>query len=495
MIQFSETEIAKQKKLTLTWGVTFLIVFPLLITLGLLMRMRQGGMSELESADFYSYMTLHGLGMAGVLFSMAFAALWYLNGTRYVRLNINLGYFLYGLTLLGVVGLTIGTLIGKFGAGWYMLYPLPFIGTTWPEWATGLSIISLIVLGVAWLIGCLHVVYALAKEFGGFANIMGWQYLGKKEVKRELPAMVLISTISLVPGIFSIITGAVMLILNLLQHMESTLSFDPLLLKNLIFFFGHTLVNITMYCAVAWLYALLPEFTKREWPVNKIVVYSWNSTFFFVMFAYFHHLYMDFVQPVGLHYAGQFASYLSSIPATAITMFGVIAQFYHSKTKWTIIPLLFLIGTAGWAVGGFAAVVDSTIALNQVLHNTLWVPAHFHTYMLLGVVLYILAFLYYLFSGKDNNKSDKLAATGFWTFVAGGFGFVLMFYLGGLNSIPRRFSHYEGINIEHTHQTGSSLAGTAVWFIAIVLLGLLMMYFSLFRRLSNGSSSTQEVAK
>lgn len=107
-----------------------------------------------ESADFYSYMTLHGLGMAGVLFSMAFAALWYLNGTRYVRLNINLGYFLYGLTLLGVVGLTIGTLIGKFGAGWYMLYPLPFIGTTWPEWATGLSIISLIVLGVAWLIGC-----------------------------------------------------------------------------------------------------------------------------------------------------------------------------------------------------------------------------------------------------------------------------------------------------------------------------------------------------
>jgi cytochrome c oxidase subunit 1 len=119
------------------------------------------------------------------------------------------------------------------------------------------------------------------------------------------------------------------------------LTFDPLLLKNLVFFFGHTLVNITLYCCLGWVYALLPEYTGREWKVNKVLVYSWNATLFFIMFAYFHHLYMDFVQPLPFQVAGQLASYFSAIPATVVTMFGVIAQLYHSKVKWGIVPVAF----------------------------------------------------------------------------------------------------------------------------------------------------------
>ena len=41
------------------------------------------------------------------------------------------------------------------------------------------------------------------------------------------------------------------------------------------------------------------------------------------------------------------------------------------------------------AVGGVAAVIDSTVAVNLVFHNTLWVPAHFHTYYLMGVVFMV----------------------------------------------------------------------------------------------------------
>lgn len=483
MIQLSPAEIKKQRKLVITWSITFLIAFPLLIVVGLLMRLNQGEEIKLGIDTFYVLMTLHGLGMAGVLYSMAFAALWYLIGTRYAKLSAATGYVIYFLILAGVIGLTYATLLGKFGAGWYLLYPLPFKGTFWPTWSTGLSIISLIILGVAWIIGIVHVVYALAKGFGGFTNLIGWQYLGKKEVKRELPPIVMITTISLVPGLIAFIAGAVFLIMNLLQYFEPTLAFDPLLLKNMAFFFGHTLVNITLYCCLGWVYALLPEFTGREWKTNKVLVYSWNATFFFILFAYFHHLYMDFVQPLPFQYAGQIASFLSAIPATAITMFGVITQLYHSKIKWGIVPLTFLLGVAGWAIGGFAAVVDSTIAVNTVLHNTLWVPAHFHTYMLGGVVLFILGFLFYLSHAKEEQEKDKTAKFGFWLFVVGVHGFIATFYSGGLRSIPRRYNDYSGIPVETTHAMGAFLARLAIIGIVLLLIGLVLMYISILIKL------------
>lgn len=490
MTQISSAEMKKQKKLVLVWSVTFLTVFPLLIILGLLMRLNQGEKLSVGMDNFYVFMTLHGLGMAGVLYSMAFAALWYLIGTRHAKLNTGTGYFVYFMVLAGVVGLVIATLIGKFGAGWYLLYPLPFKGTFWPTWATGLSIISLIILGVSWLIGIIHLVSALAKEYGGFTNLLGWQYLRKKEVDRELPPIVLITTISLVPGVIAFIAGAVFLVMFLLQHFEPTLAFDPLLLKNLIFFFGHTLVNITLYCCIGWVYALLPEFTGRPWKVDKVVVYSWNATFFFILFAYFHHLYMDFVQPLPFQYLGQLASYFSAIPATAVTMFGIIAQLYHSKIKWGVIPLTFLFGIAGWAIGGFSAVVDSTIAVNKILHNTLWVPAHFHTYMLGGVVLFIFGFLFYLSHTKEEQEKDKMAKYGLLLFIIAAHSFIATFYTGGMRSVPRRYSDYGGIPIEQTHSTGALLAQIASVFIVILLIGLIAMYISIIVKLRKRKSDT-----
>src|SRR5574340_931212 len=82
MIQLEPSEFRKERKLVITWGVTFLIIFPLLITLGLLMRLNQGKVIKLPVNDFYALMTLHGLGMIGVLFSIAFAGIWYLISTR-----------------------------------------------------------------------------------------------------------------------------------------------------------------------------------------------------------------------------------------------------------------------------------------------------------------------------------------------------------------------------------------------------------------------------
>ena len=82
------------------------------------------------------------------------------------------------------------------------------------------------------------------------------------------------------------------------------------------------------------------------------------SVLLIVLFAYFHHLYMDFVQPGTLQYIGQIASYASAIPASVVTLFGALLLVYHARMRWNLTSILLFLGLAGWAVGGIGAVIE-----------------------------------------------------------------------------------------------------------------------------------------
>lgn len=472
MINISQLEKNKQKRLVQLWSITFMLVFPFLVILGILMRFNQGESVDYGLDNFYASMTLHGLRMVGILYSMAFAGLWYLLSTRYVRLNIKIGYINWILILIGFLGLVASTLIGKFAAGWYLLYPLPFKGASWESWTTATTMLSIILLGLSWLFSALHVLSSLAKQYGGLSNLLGFQYFSKSENKTEIEPLVLIATVSLTPGILAVIVGGIFSMMNFLQVFEPSLNYNALLMKNLVMFFGHTQANIILYVCLGWVYTLLPEFTGRKIKTNKLLVIAWVATFFFITLAFFHHMYMDFGQPKALQYTGQIISYFSAIPATAVSIFTVISQVYRSKVKWGVIPLSFLLGVAGWAIGGFSAVVDSTIAVNKVLHNTLWVPAHFHTYLLGGVVLFILGFLFYISHTKEEQYSSRIGRIGFWTFIIATHAFISMFFLGGVNSVPRRFADYKAIKTASVHDNGVLFANIGGVFACLVLLGL-----------------------
>ena len=208
---------------------------------------------------------------------------------------------------------------------------------------------------------------------------------------------------------------------------------------------------------------------------------SWNAVLFLVLLAFFHHLYMDFVQPVSLQYIGQVASYLSAVPATVVTVFGVIGQVHRSGMQWRFVPLCFCLGIMGWVIGGFAAVVDSTIAVNVIFHNTLWVPAHFHTYFLAGYFLMLWGFLYE-FSGSAR---EQLAKVGLWLIVAGAYGFLFMFYLGGALGVPRRFAEYSSIPVASLATLGVRTAFMASAFVMLLVIGLLVMFSVIYGGLAN----------
>jgi cytochrome c oxidase subunit 1 len=120
-----------------------------------------------------------------------------------------------------------------------------------------------------------------------------------------------------------------------------------------------------------------------------------------------------------------------------VTAFGALTNVYRSGLRWNLAAALAFLGVAGWAVGVIPAIADGTIVVNSVMHNTQWVPGHFHTYLLLGMIAMMLGFMTYI---THPQARYGFGWVGYWLYLGGGIVFVLAFLLAGSASVPRRYA-------------------------------------------------------
>lgn len=466
------------RKITASWIVTILILFIVAIVLGILMRLNQGEVIQQGPLAFYVNMTTHGLTMIGIWFAAGMVAVNYLL-QRYVKTSFAVNLFAFVLTVIGVVMLWLSTFAGKFNTGWTFLYPLPFKDLGAAAWATPLFLAALTVLGVGWLVWSVSLMAQILGRYS-LSQTFAWQHFKDSSPSVETPPFILITTVTLTGVIASLIAAVIVIVLFFAEYFSNG-SFvnDALLMKNLIYFFGHTIANEMLYLGLAVLYEIFAEVSGRpKWKTTWYVAVAWNCSLVFILTAFFHHLYMDFVQPQGLQIVGQMASYLASLPAAGVTVFSIIVAVYRVRIKWSITNLLFFLGVIGWVIGGLGAVIDATISNNVVLHNTLWVPAHFHTYNAMGNVLFSLAFFYW-FSTQHVNKLaiSNLTKITLAILIIGGIGFLMAFYVGGADSVPRRYSNYpEGL------ASASSLAKIGAAFAVVYLIAILIFFYNISKR-------------
>ena len=466
---------------TAIWMVVVLALFLVLSLLGLVMRLTQGEvLGQVTPEWFYALLTLHGVGMVGAWYVGAMAGVSH-QLRRYVEPSMAVSRGVFVATLVGVLLLIAATLVGRFGTGWYFLHPLPFYSSgVWSGWATAAFFGALAVLGVAWTVWTVDLLRAIARRYS-LGGALAWHYLrGKSEP--ETPAFILVVTATLISALAAFAAAVLVLVLFLSEWLHPDLVQDSLLMKNLIFFFGHGLVNITMYLGVALVYDLLPRYSSRSLSTNRLTAAAWNIAMFLVLLVYFHHLYMDFAQPSLMQYIGQIGSYVISIPAAVISIFSTLYLVYRASVRWTLTSLFLFFGVMGWAIGGVQAVIDSTISANFRYHNTLWVPSHFHTYYLLGVVMMVLAFAYHL--GRDSGDGGRRTRWTTGLFLIGGYGLVMIFAVGGALSVPRRYSNYPE---ELAH--GASLSQLSIVFIALLLIASILFIHETVTRYRTGYTS------
>jgi len=476
-IEMPAAEARSANRLTLLWVFSMLALFPTFILLGMTMRGAQSNLLPILPAErFYGILTMHGLGMVGLWFVAAMAGVSDVL-RKYVRLHMWVNWTAFLGTVTGVVLLIVVTLIGKYGAGWYFLYPLSVTPNgVWKDWATYIFLLAIALLGVVWTIWSIDALWGIARRYP-LPKALGWHYITGGPGP-EVPPFIVIVTTSMIANLTGLVSAVVMLALYALELAGVTEVSDALLMKNLLFLFGHLLVNITMYLGVGLVYELLPEYAGRPWKNNRWTAVAWNLVLLLIIIAYFHHLYMDFAQYKIVQLIGQVSSYGVAIPSAVVSVYGTLALTWRARMRWSMASILMYLGIAGWTIGGIGALIDSTIAFNAKFHNTLWVPAHFHTYFLVGLVLMILGAVFHVaekLSGiSENVWRSRLAII---LICVGGYGFVMMFYLGGTMSIPRRYAQYHELI-----SVGTVLAGTALLFISLVLTGVFIYIWETGRR-------------
>jgi heme/copper-type cytochrome/quinol oxidase subunit 1 len=227
-------------------------------------------------------------------------------------------------------------------------------------------------------------------------------------------------------------------------------------------YFGHPLVYFWLVPAITLWYVLLPKvlgveiFSKTMAKVALILYLIFSTP------VGLHHQYVD----PGLHpvfkYLHAALTYLVAVPSF-LTAFNVIATLeragrarggkglfgWVTALPWFKDPVFtgLAISIIVFGTGGFSGVINASFQVNYVVHNTMWIPGHFHTTVGTGVALsYLTASLLLiplLFGRQILSTSAVKAAFALWfigimIFSVGG-------YISGLTGEPRR-TYYTAVS-------------------------------------------------
>ncbi|MET4133771.1 cytochrome c oxidase subunit 1 [Porphyrobacter sp. MBR-155] len=453
------------------------VVLLLMMIFGFVMRAAQGNLIDLDPAMFYQLLTAHGAGMVGTAGLTGAAILWYFMG-RYVPLARGVFWAFLGLFLLGVVLILGAIFIGGYAGAWTFLFPLPAnSGGVWGTDAAAAFLLGYVAIGVAFLLLYLEVGRKLIARYGGIGGALAWPLvMGKGTVEDAPPPAVVAAMATTIFNTIGTVVGAAVLASSLVNLYFPEFKVDALLAKNMIYFFGHVFINASIYMAVIAVYEIIPEYTGTPWKTTRIFAVAWSLVLLFVMAVYPHHLLQDTVMPAWSLAMGQIVSYLSGIPLLAVTAFSLIVYLRKANAmRWDLASALLVLGVAGWSVGSVPAIIDGMISVNKVMHNTQWVPGHFHTYLILGEVAMSFGFMMWLIGKPEHKAAGGFNWAAFSAYVLGGTGFTLMFLVSGALSVPRRWAvHAPEWVLQSQIATGFALLVIlgAAMFVLRYLLGL-----------------------
>jgi cytochrome c oxidase subunit 1 len=468
---FTVAALRVERWFGLLFAVTGVVLIALMGVLGVLMRLSQAKVIHLSPAWFYRLLTLHGTGMLTACLLLGMGALWYVLRST-VPLRPSWMAATYALMLAGAGAVLVATLVGGFGAGWTFLPPLPFYPAgQWSMWAAGLFLAGNLLVGAGFAVFCIDVLERTTTTYGGLGRTLGLQFLRGREPEAP-PPQAIAGTVVAIDGLLAATAGTTILIGLLGRTYDHSVGIDALVAKNLVYFFGHSVANLTLYLFAAAIYVLVPRYAGRPYAATKPFVAAWMGSLVFIATAYSHHLYMDFVQPTWAEIISETVSYAALIPVAVVTIYSMTMLVWGSRYRWTLASTLLYVGLVGWAIGGTGAVIDSIIPINFRFHNTDWVIAHFHTYLILGVVVWGIAFLAHLLERDAGRSSSPRART--WTvalLVVGGFGLTGTWFVEGALGVPRRYA----IQPPGTH--GYNLVGAA--FALLLAVGFLALFLQL----------------
>src|SRR3977135_1288853 len=223
---------------------------------------------------------------------------------------------------------------------------------------------------------------------------------------------------------------------------------SPLLWQHLFWFFGHPEVYIAILPAMGMCSQLLSVFSRKPIFGYKAMVYAILAIGFLGFMVWGHHMFMSGMSPYTA-FAFSIMTMGIGVPS-AIKTFNWLGTLMRAKIRFTS-PMLFAIGFVSLFVsGGISGPFLAQPVLDIQLHDTYFVPGHFHLIMGVASIFGIFAATYYWFPkmfGRMMNES--LGRSRFWFSLIGTYAIFMPMHYLGMAGMPRRYSQMTEVAYLH----------------------------------------------
>lgn len=435
--------LASLKKITQYYIVTaFLALFVGVVIIGPLQAANYGGYNLYDIPivkallkSYYQGLSLHGV-LNALVFTQFFISGWMLYlpvRDLGVKINMPFAWLSYWMMTIGLLIAAVPLLLDKASLLYTFYPPMEghwsfYLGATFMVAASLLVAMQVIVAWIGWKKknpGTVTPVVA----FMSVSTWMMWMLAAL--------GLVIESLVLLLPWSFGFVKGV-----------------DPLLAKTLFWWTGHAIVYFWLLPAYISWYAFLPKQAGGRMasePLTRLtfVMFLVNST------------------PVGLHHQysdpnisnlwkiiHMFLTFLVAVPSllTAFSVAASLEDAARARGGQGMIGWMFrlpwnnpifsaqVLAMISFILGGAGGIVNASSAFGPVIHNTAWIPGHFHitvgtatTLSFMGIIFWLIPHL----TGKPF-KAVKAASFAVWSWFIGMMIFALGMHWQGLYGVPRR---------------------------------------------------------
>jgi cytochrome c oxidase subunit 1 len=279
----------------------------------------------------------------------------------------------------------------------------------------------------------------------------------ERTYKGSLPLVTFGAVTAAIIAVFTLACGAIILIPTFLWSVGVVNAIDPLMYKLIWWGMGHSSQQINVSAHVAIWYAIAAIVLGAKPISEKVSRTAFLLYIFFLQLASAHHL---MVEP-GLSsewkiFNTSYAMYLAVLGSMihGMTVPGSIEAAQRAKGfdrglfQWLrkapwgnpAFAGMFLSLVMFGFLGGISGVVMGTEQINMIMHNTLYVPGHFHGTVVAGTTLAFMAVTYLLIPliMQREIRFPRLARWQPYIFAIGVTGISLFMMGAGTLGVPRR---------------------------------------------------------
>lgn len=409
------------------------------IMMRLQLAMATGGASGYLPPEHYDQIfTAHGVIM------IIFMAMPFMIGLMNIILPLQIGArdvafpFLnnlsFWLTAGGAILINISLFFGEFAkTGWVAYPPLselsfsPGVGVDYYIWALQISGLGTLLTSVNFL-----------------ATVFKMRAPGMTLMKMPIFTWACTWANILIAASFPILT-AVLAMLTLDRYLDfhfftNELGGNAMMYINLFWAWGHPEVYILILPAFGIFSEVISTFAGKRLFGYKSMVYASGAISILGFIVWLHHFFtMGSSANVNAFFGVM--TMVIAVP-TGVKLFNWLFTMYRGRLRITV-PVLWTLGfMVTFTIGGMTGVLLAIPGADYVLHNSLFLIAHFHNTIIGGAVFgYLAGFAFWFPKAMGFKLDESWGRRSFWCWLIGFFVAFMPLYVLGFLGMTRRLNH------------------------------------------------------